>query len=93
MNKKYIYIKLVDKGTDSQTLYCKGYETLDEAIATELKMKKNSETRITSTSLQDLGNAGYELVNVSPFKTKQKFGNSLDIENSYIFRKVVEDNE
>lgn len=58
-------------------------------MAKVLRMSKNSSGEL-ETSLQNIGEAGFDLVSVAPYQKNTKsgqFGSTTKIENIYIFKR------
>ena len=89
---KYSYVKLTDKGLSGRTLYWEGYGEPDQTAIDTLKLTNplsgyNGEHLGWQTTLQVMGELGFDLVAVVP----QKHMKSLEgfkIWNSYIFKKA-----
>ena len=89
MNFVYVYVKLTDKAINGSTLYWSDYNDPEDWLIHKLKMTKNSSSGKWETTLQNLGDAGFDLVNVSPHQQESN-GRFVKIENSYIFKRKDE---
>lgn len=89
MDFVYVYIKLTDKANKGSALYWCDPKDPEDWLAKDLRMSKNSSGE-WETSLQNIGEAGFDLVSVTPYQENTKsgqFGSTTKIENIYIFKR------
>ena len=89
MNFVYVYVKLTDKANKGSVLYWCDLKDPEDWLAKDLRMSKNSSGE-WETSLQNIGEAGFELVSVNPYQENTKsgqFGSTTKIESIYIFKR------
>lgn len=84
-----MYVKLTDKANKSSILYWCDPKDPEDRLAKDLRMSKNSSGE-WETSLQNIGEAGFDLVSVTSYQKNTKsgqFGSTTKIENIYIFKR------
>lgn len=89
MNFVYVYVRLTDKAINGSKLYWSDYNDPEGWLIHELKMSKNSLSGVWETTLQNLGDAGFDLVNIFPHRHENN-GRLVKIENVYIFKRKDE---
>ena len=89
MDFVYVYLKLTDKANKGSALYWCDPKDPEDWLAKDLRMSKNRLGE-WETSLQNVGEAGFDLVSVTPHQKNTKsgqFGSTTKIENIYIFKR------
>lgn len=84
-----MYVKLTDKANKGSALYWCDPKDLEDWLAKDLRMSKNSSGE-WETYLQNIGEVGFDLVSVTPYQKNTKsgqFGSMTKIENIYIFKR------
>ena len=91
MKTVYVYLKFTDYGDQKTTLYWRNNEEPSEWLIKELKMKKtDSRYNNWETTLSNIGEAGFDLISVYPYRKAIKSNitySSSSIENIYIFKR------
>lgn len=93
MDYHYVYVKLTDNGYKSSTLYWCDDKDPEQWLINDLKLSKNNSSEEWETSLQNVGEAGFDLVCVTSCQEHAKnaqFSSSTRIENIYIFKRKDE---
>lgn len=89
MDFVYVYVKLTDKANKGSALYWCDRKDPEDWLAKDLRMSKNSLGE-WETSLQNIGEAGFDLVSVTPYQKNTRngeFRSTTEIENLYIFKR------
>ena len=91
---KYFYVKLTDEGKMGQLLFWEAPGEPDQATIDALKLieqESYGQHLGWQTTLQTMGEQGFDLVTVVPQKHKRPNGDV--IWNSYIFRRAESDGD
>ncbi len=90
MKEKYVYVKLTDNGISGSDLYWCDYGEPQMWIIDLLKLEKQQETRRYKTNLINIGEAGLDLVAVTPTQYEER-GHYTKVVNTYIFKGIIEE--
>ncbi len=88
MKTVYVYLKFTDNGYRNSILYWCNSEPPAEWLIKELKMEnENPKYNIWFTTLENIGEAGFDLISIYPYRKAFNSTMISRIENFYIFKR------
>lgn len=87
MSKRYIYVKLTDRGSTDERLWWDSLDQPSMEIATLIGLKKTNGHIFSNTTLSNMGKAHFDLISVMPIEYSKENSNLTKVKNIYIFKR------